>query len=112
MLGASPFGVPVISPDQVNRVRPGGEAGTRRDSPGRESSVERQDLVFVRLDPEQLFQFLELVRVLGGDVVELRPVLAEIVQLVRVTSRILDTRPRRRPTGGRITLVLAIQPSW
>ena len=89
MLGASPFGVPVISPDQVNCVRPAARLGRGATSSGRDGSVERQDLVFGRLDPEQLFQFLELVRVLGGDVVVLRPVLGEIVQFVRETGRIL-----------------------
>ena len=90
MLGASPFGVPVISPDQVNCVRPGGEAGTRlRRARVANEASSGSDLVFVRLDPEQVFQLLELVRVLGGDVVVLCPVLGEIVQFVRVTSRIL-----------------------
>jgi hypothetical protein len=50
-------------------------------------SIERQYLVLVRLGPEQLVQFLDLVRVLGGDVVELRPILAEIIEFIRETGR-------------------------
>ena len=89
MLGASPFGVPVTSPDQVNSVRP---AASRRDDAGRDRGVERQDLVFGCLGPEQVFQLLQLGWVFGGNVLELRPVLAEIVQLVRETGRILVHR--------------------
>ena len=51
MLGASPFGVPVISPDQSELGAAGGEARARRDDPGGHGSVQRQDLVFLRLRP-------------------------------------------------------------
>ena len=50
----------------------GSEIGTRRNDSRRDRGVKGQHLVFVRLHPEQLFQFLELIRLLGGDVLILR----------------------------------------
>ena len=74
ILGASPLGVPVISrPGELGAA--GREAGTRRDYPGCHRGVKRQDLVLVRFDPEEVLQFLELIRVILGHVVVLGPIL-------------------------------------
>jgi hypothetical protein len=80
MNGASPFGVPVTSPDQLTRVATVASSG--------------QHLVHARLDPEQIRQILHLVRISTSEIVELRPVLGDIVELVRETSRVLADRPR------------------
>ena len=64
-------------------VAAGRDAGPRRDEPRGHGRIQRQDLVLLRLDPEQVLHLLELLRVLGGDVVRLRPVLAQVVQLPR-----------------------------
>jgi uncharacterized protein len=44
MNGASPFGVPVISPDQLNAVRPAARVRTWYDDAGRDRGIERQHL--------------------------------------------------------------------
>jgi hypothetical protein len=45
-----------------------GQTGTRRNDPSRDRGVDRQDLVFVGLHPEQFFQFLEFIRMFGSDI--------------------------------------------
>src|SRR5262249_53769110 len=71
----------------VELAAAGREAGARRDEARRHPRIELEDLVFSRLLLEQGFLFLELLRVLGGDVVELRPILREIIQFIRETGR-------------------------
>ena len=59
----------------------GGVARLRADEPGEGAVVEREDLVFRRLHGEQLLHVAQLVRHLGREVVGLRPVLVEVVEL-------------------------------
>ena len=93
-------------------IASGRNARTRRDEAGRHRRVQRQHLVFLRLGPEQLLHLLELFRVLGGDVVGLGPVLAQVIELLREAGRVLTAPAPSVSQGGRMTLVLAIQPSW
>src|SRR5262249_46558731 len=91
--GASPFGVPVTSPDQVNSLRPAARLGRGKTA---RVATEASSGSFL---PEQRFQLLELVRIRGGDVVVLCPILGQIIEFVRVAGRILahcpDDHPRR-----------------
>ena len=65
----------------IGELRPaGGEIGPRGDQAGRDRGVERQDLVLGRLDPEELLELAQLVRMGRRDVVELGPVLGQVVQ--------------------------------
>ena len=93
MLGASPLGVPVSGPVQVKTLRPAVMLG--RGVMRRVATVASRgsDLVFLRLLPEEVLQFLQLRRVLGGDVLGLGPVLAEVVEFPRVLGGVLADRP-------------------
>ncbi len=73
-----------------------GRGATRRVAT---DGIERQHLVLARLLQEQLLQFLQLSRDIGrGNVVVLRPVLAQVVELPRhVVEGILVDRPDDLP---------------
>ncbi len=59
----------------------GGEIGTGLNRAGKGGGIHRQHLVPLRFLPEQLFQFLDLRGILGSHIVELSPVLVQVIQL-------------------------------
>src|ERR1019366_1580886 len=70
----------------------GAEAGPRRDETGRHGGVERHNLILGRFFPEQFVHLFHFVRVLGGKVVGLRPVVSKVIEFVWETGRILTDR--------------------
>ena len=50
-------------------------------------------LILRRFLPEQFVHLLDLVRILGGDVIELRPVMRNVIQFVGKACRILADGP-------------------
>ena len=66
--------------------------------------VERQHVVLGRLDPPQVLQLAQLLRVLRGEVVRLREVLVDVVELPRRLVGVelaADRVPRARTTATR-----------
>src|SRR5262249_33403156 len=111
MNGASPFGVPVILPDQVNSVRPAARLG--RGATTR---------VATEASSGRTWYFCASVQNKGSSSLSLAGFLAAtssscVQSLVRSYSSYGNpagswlTAPATSH-GGRITLVLAIQPSW
>src|SRR5262249_13037816 len=70
----------------------GGQVGARCHNPSRDSGIERFDLIFRRLGPETLVHLLDLIRILGGDVIKLGPIFGQIIEFVRETGRVLAHR--------------------
>ena len=95
----------------MNTLRPAVMLGRGVMSGSTVDAVERQHLVLLRFLPEERLQLLELFGILRRDIVGLRPVLAEVVELPRPARRIAVSLGTPLSHGGRITLVLAIQPS-
>ena len=81
MSGAALAGTPVSSPVYVKTVRPAVEARLRRIPAAERRVVERQHVVLLRLLIEEALHLLELIRHLGGQVVELGGVLLDVVEL-------------------------------
>src|SRR5262249_20360345 len=104
-------GRPCDFPGPRELAATGSEARTRRDDTGYHRGVKRQHLVLGDFDPEQILKLLELLRVPGGDVIELCPVLGKIVQFIWVAAGFWGVEPATSH-GSRMTLVLAVQPSW
>src|SRR5262245_34974131 len=111
MLGASPFGVPVISPDQVNSVRPAARLG--RGATSRVATVASRGRTWYLSASSQ--NRLAISLTFSG---YLSATLSNCVQS-SVTSYSSYGKPagswltaEARTHGGRMTLVLAIQPSW
>jgi len=57
------------------------------------------DYMWDQIVKEQRFQFPELVRILGGYVIEQRPILGEIIQFIRIAGWVLRYRARNVPRG-------------
>src|SRR5262245_56295150 len=95
MLGASPFGVPVISPDQVNSVRPAARLG--RGATARVATVASSGRAWYLLASSQnrLPRYLPFSGYLSATL----PILGEIIQLIRESGRILAHRPGGDPRG-------------
>ena len=87
---------------RIGELRPSRrEVGPRRVPAGERRIVERQHVVLLRLGIEEVLHLLELVRHLGGKVVELGRVLLDVIELPVVPG----DHVRRRawcsaPTGG------------
>ena len=89
----------------------GREIGTRGKQSLGYRGIQRQDLILGCLDPKQLLQFAEFLRIRGSEVVELCPVFRQVVQLpLEGVGRVRGRGPVRSQ-GGRSGVVLAIQPS-
>src|SRR5215831_241992 len=111
MLGASPFGVPVISPDQVNSVRPAARLG--RGETMRVATVASSGRTWYLAASSQNR---------GSSSLSFSGYLAATLSNW-VQSFVRSYSSYGKPAGswltapatshgGRITLVLAIQPSW
>ena len=89
---------------------PGGRARPRRHEARQDRVVQRQNLVFRRLRQEQRLHLLQLVGILGGEVVVLRVVLSDVVEFpfVFVDSGSLAVPMSHGGAGG---VVQAYQPS-
>ena len=70
--------------------------------------VERQHVVLRRLEEELALQVGQLVRVLGGQVVRLGPVVGP----VQLPDIVLDGRQGTAITHGILCRVTAVQPLW
>ena len=70
--------------------------------------VEREHVVLRRLDQEQALQLGQLLRVLRGEVVRLRPV----VGAVELPDVVVERRRSRPCTHGVLWRVTAVQPLW
>src|SRR5262249_5044907 len=111
MLGASPFGVPVISPDQVNSLRPAARLG--RGATTRVAKVASSGGTWYLAASVQN-SFSSSLSFAGY----LAATLSNCVQsLVRSYSSYGKPAgswltAAASSHGGRMTLVLAIQPSW
>src|SRR5262245_8405549 len=110
-LGASPFGVPVIWPDQVKLVRPAARLGRGATARVAADASSGRTWYFSASTQKSFSSSLSLSGCLSA-------MLSYCVQsLVRSYSSYgkpagsLLTRPARTH-GGRTTLALAIQPSW
>src|SRR5262245_66446660 len=111
MLGASPFGVPVIWPDQANLVRPAERLGRGATARVETDASSGRTWYLFASTQNSFSSSLSLSGYLSAT-------LSYCVQsLVRSYSSYGKpagswlTRPARTH-GGRTTLVLAIQPSW
>ena len=81
MFGAALSGTPVSSPEYVNSVSSSSQARARR-IPARERRViEWQHVVLLRLGIEERLHLLDLIRHLGGQIVELGGVVLEVIKL-------------------------------
>ena len=78
-------------------MRPALRLGRGCDEPRGHRSVQRHDLILGRFLPEELVQLFHFFRVLGRDVVELRPVVLDVVQFIREAGRVLAHRPGNIP---------------
>ena len=79
--------------------RPAGEVGVE---PLGRADVERQHVEPGRLDQEQPLQLGQLLRVLGGEVVGLGPVLLDVVELPHVlVEAVIGAEPRVLVLGHR-----------
>src|SRR5262249_48887956 len=111
MLGASPFGVPVTSPDQLNSVRPAERLG--RGATIRVATVASNGSTWYFVASAQnnlsisLTLFGYLAATLSFCVQSLRKSYSSYGKLAG--SWLTDPATSH---GGRMTLVLAIQPSW
>ena len=76
-----------------------------------ERGIERIDVVLLRFAVEGGLQFLELGGILRGEVVRLREVLRDVVQLPLEVVRVGLGAPGGLAQGRRSGVVLAIQPS-
>ena len=111
-LGASPLGVPVSGAVQVNTLRPAvmlGRGVMRRVATVASSG---STWYFFASFQKSVLQLLQLLRVLRRDVLRLRPVVARGRRAPTGTSAGSAPTPPLMSHGGRMTLVLAIQPSW
>src|SRR5262245_9181649 len=100
MLGASPFGVPVTSPDQVNSVRPAARLG--RGATTRVATVASSGRTWYLFASSQK-RFPKSLTLSGylsvGHVVVLRPILGDIIQFVGEAGRVLAHRRGEDPGG-------------
>ena len=71
--------------------------------------VERQDVVARRLGPPQILQLPQLVGLCRGEVVGLREILVDVVQL---PLRLVESKPLRSGCQGTKESEEAIQPFW
>ena len=89
----------------AHELRPPGEVGVE---PLDAAVVEREDVVLRRLDQEEPLQLAELVGLVGGEVVRLRPV----VRAVQLPDVVVESGASRSPPTGVLCRVTAVQPSW
>ena len=92
-------------PVAAHQLRPAGEVGVEALDA---TVVEREDVVLPRLEDEQRLQLRELLRLLGGKVVRLRPVVRR-VELPDVLGRAAAVSAITHGVECRVT---AVQPSW
>ena len=84
-LGALPGGMPEISPEYVKTVLPDSRARFRCENALKRFVVERKHTVFRCLDQEELLQLAKFAGHLGSEVVGLRVILGDVVELPVVT---------------------------
>ena len=92
-------------PVSAYQLRPAGEVGVETLGA---TVVEREDVVLPRLEDEQDLQLRELLRLPGGKVVRLRPVVGR-VELPHVLGKRRQLGPHHPRWECRVT---AVQPWW
>src|SRR5215813_12723115 len=111
MLGASPFGVPVISPDHVNCVRPAARLG--RGATAR-VDIEASSGMTWYLAASTQNRFSSSLSFSGYLAATFSHCVQSLLRSYSSYGKLAGswlTAPASSH-GGRITLVLAIQPSW
>ena len=111
MRGAALPGTPLSSPEYVKTVRPAVRLGRRRVPARERRVVERQHVVLRRLGVEEVLHLLDLLRHLGGKVVELGGVLLDVIELPVVPGDHIRRRAVLSSHGRVAGVVAATHPS-
>src|SRR5262245_30235377 len=111
MLGASPFGVPVIVPDHANLVRPAAKLG--RGATTRVATVASSGKTWYLAASAQN-RFCSSLSLAGYLTATFSNCVQSLVRSYSSYGKLAGSWLTAPATshGGRITLVLAIQPSW